>query len=754
MIDNSNRIRTRLPSGFVLEVTPNSSGQHPLVAASPADQNLYQNFVFTEVPGGQESYTIENTAATGTYSVFLELTRLSMYTPLTVTASPRSFDNRSQEWELTVAENVNNWLVHCDFFTVVLIMILTLSPPLSDYYVIQSVHYPGVVLDLDQMGVVNASSQSPQQAVNQQWALIPVDGPPDSTDLQDLKDQVAELEEQIADLKEQIEEKDSVIKDKDKEIKQLTEGAVVDGYDAAGWKDKYLSSESTAERNIKTILIAVRGTISVQTLVRYLFLDDVQRAAIDMLATITDTKIPAEMHAALKSDAIPALVSLITPGNPNFRGDATALQRSCKALRNICFWADGRVDALDAGAIPPLIQLLSHDSSQVQSAAADALGCVCNHDPARVIAISLKAIPVIVRLIASTDNNVYAAAAFALAELNRYTSDGPKASIEANALPPLVRLLSSSDNKVLQNSCEALCNICHSEDYTQAAALSAGSIPPLIHLLWHDDYNVQFEAAYALAHICLYGPAQITALNSNAIPALIPLFTSTYSNARAFALFAFANVNILSDANIVSVKANAIPPLVKLLSSSENWDLAYACKALRNICVRERDAQAAAFSAGAIPPLIRLFPWDNISVKSAAVEAFANICLYGPARVGALNSNAIPALVRLLPSQDDRVRGSAALALANINILSDANVVSAEANAIPPLVQLLSFNSDTTLQWACKALTNICDSNNDARAAALSTGAVQPLTRLISNNNRDVKVRSSAAEALEKIRQR
>jgi hypothetical protein len=124
-------------------------------------------------------------------------------------------------------------------------MILTLSPPLSDYYVIQSVCYPGIVLDLDQTGVVNTSSQLPQRAVNQQWELIPTDGPPDSTDPQDLTDRVGELKEEIADLKEEIEEKDSVIQEKDKEIKQLTEGAVIGGYDAAGWKDKYLSSEST-----------------------------------------------------------------------------------------------------------------------------------------------------------------------------------------------------------------------------------------------------------------------------------------------------------------------------------------------------------------------------------------------------------------------------------------------------------------------------------------------------------------------------
>lgn len=124
---------------------------------------------------------------------------------------------------------------------------------------------------------VNASSQVPQGAFNQQWALIPADGPPDSTDLPNLEDQVAALNEEIADLKEEIEEKESDIKDRDEEIKKLKEGVVVDGYDAAGWKDKYLSSESTramlaeqvkglgtptgdASNNITATLDPVRGT--------------------------------------------------------------------------------------------------------------------------------------------------------------------------------------------------------------------------------------------------------------------------------------------------------------------------------------------------------------------------------------------------------------------------------------------------------------------------------------------------------------
>lgn len=89
----------------MLEVTSDSSG-HRVVAGNPVGQNLCQYFVVTELPG-QGSYTIANTAATGT---FLEPT--SSTTPLGLTGSSRRFADENQEWKLTFEENVNGWLVH------------------------------------------------------------------------------------------------------------------------------------------------------------------------------------------------------------------------------------------------------------------------------------------------------------------------------------------------------------------------------------------------------------------------------------------------------------------------------------------------------------------------------------------------------------------------------------------------------------------------------------------------------------------
>lgn len=217
--NNSNYICTRSPSGLVLEVTSISSGNSGLqvVAASPVNQNLCQYFVITELPG-QESFTIENAAATGT---FLQPTNPAISAPLTLIASSRRFADRSQEWKLTLEKNDNDRLV---VFTLIVYSHLP-YPHHRDYYLIESVRYPGNVLALDQRTRtvrLNIRGQSPQPAVDQYWALIPAGAPPDylldkdSTELQDLKDNVAGLKEEIAD-------KDSLIKDKDEEITRLKE---------------------------------------------------------------------------------------------------------------------------------------------------------------------------------------------------------------------------------------------------------------------------------------------------------------------------------------------------------------------------------------------------------------------------------------------------------------------------------------------------------------------------------------------------
>ena len=107
----------------MLEVTSDSSSPgHRVVAASPVDQNLCQYFVVTELPG-QGSYTIANTAATGT---FLEPTSPTTSAPFRLIASSRRFADENQEWRLIFEENINGWLEHS---LAVLIKINTLLPP-------------------------------------------------------------------------------------------------------------------------------------------------------------------------------------------------------------------------------------------------------------------------------------------------------------------------------------------------------------------------------------------------------------------------------------------------------------------------------------------------------------------------------------------------------------------------------------------------------------------------------------------------
>ena len=126
-LTNSNRIHTCLTSGYVLEVLQNSSSpgrQRSVVArALDDDQEEFQTFVFTEVPG-QECFTIGNTV---TQSVLELVGSLDKSGRRPVIASTPRPDDQSQQWEFITGTKGNASLVNCIDFA--FLILITLSLP-------------------------------------------------------------------------------------------------------------------------------------------------------------------------------------------------------------------------------------------------------------------------------------------------------------------------------------------------------------------------------------------------------------------------------------------------------------------------------------------------------------------------------------------------------------------------------------------------------------------------------------------------
>jgi len=274
--------------------------------------------------------------------------------------------------------------------------------------------------------------------------------------------------------------------------------------------------------------------------------------------------LPAAGAVSVKANALPALIKLMGSN------DLKVLELVCKAMSRICFSKnDCQVAAVAAGAVSPLVRLLSHTSQPVQSVAAGAISHLCgtvatatavrkgkaipalvhllssndttvqksgaqalhqvcfNDKEAKYVANKLKAIPTVVRLVASNNSEVHEAAAAALADLALDWFEG-HSFVKAGAIPALVRLLESKDARIVQSSCRALQHI--SGSFRYIAALVSKEVPQIRSLLASEHVNVQLAVLSLFHGLCGFPEGKIAI--KDCIPALRKLNSSHDSNVR------------------------------------------------------------------------------------------------------------------------------------------------------------------------------------------------------------------------------
>ena len=200
---------------------------------------------------------------------------------------------------------------------------------------------------------------------------------------------------------------------------------------------------------------------------------------------------------------------------------------------------------------------------------------------------------------------------------------------------------------------------------------------------------------------------------------------------------------------IAALPPDTIQQLIALLSRKEVQVQTVALSALRSACLNESVALEAQ-KHDAIPAVVQLLNSRESRTQESATLLLADICFSSEAaRDNALKMKVIPTLVHLITSDDSAIQAAAALALCNINILAPARAASVKAKAIPSLVKLLGSCHADVLKYTCLALKNICWTKTPGGNAALKAGAVEPLARLLSRN--EIEVRETALFVLSKI---
>ena len=141
---------------------------------------------------------------------------------------------------------------------------------------------------------------------------------------------------------------------------------------------------------------------------------------------------------------------------------------------------------IEAGAIPPLVALLSGRPAFAAADSAKAAGALSNlaeHAAGKAAVISAGAIPPLVALLGGEPES--AAAERAAGALRKLAGCrlGRAAIIHAGAIPPLVALLRGRpESEAAASAAAALCNLA-SDEAAKAAIIEAAAIPPLVALL-------------------------------------------------------------------------------------------------------------------------------------------------------------------------------------------------------------------------------------------------------------------------------
>ena len=399
-----------------------------------------------------------------------------------------------------------------------------------------------------------------------------------------------------------------------------------------------------------------------------------------------------------------------------------AQQRSAQVLRDLAgVERDSPVVIVNAGAISPLVTLLTSGAPEVKEEAASALSTLSFNSPSTQLAIASGLVVLVgagsaeaqehvtqllLRLAHDPDNCVAIAKAGAIQRLVVQLRGGGRTSVKgqelaaavlshlsaldecikgiaaANGIRPLVMMLSSGTPPAQAYAAAVISNMARAGARNQKQIISEGGINPLVALLSKENRaKTKAEAAGAL--LCLAAgspPTQKAVTEAGAIKPLVALLIEEDDHARKKAAGAIAALASGSPENQDAVEKNkGIGKFVGLLKPNMhdevNAESAAALAVLAKDHPKNQDKVAA---AGGIEPLVALLKGSgNVHSKEEAASALWSLSSQHYAnQVAIADAEGIPSLVAVLGLGSVRAQDQAAGALASLALDNTKNELS------------------------------------------------------------------------------
>ncbi|KAL7500246.1 hypothetical protein ACHAWT_010965 [Skeletonema menzelii] len=380
-------------------------------------------------------------------------------------------------------------------------------------------------------------------------------------------------------------------------------------------------------------------------------------------------------------------------------------------------------EVLNSGALPFLIQMLSLvDKPLVQFEAAWAITNIASTDQTAVI-VDAGAIPPLVQLLTSANADVREQAAWCLGNVAGDSTALRDVVLAANAMQPLIlNIIKPENNSLLTNCVWALSNFCRGKPQPAIGQVES-AIPAIVDILRGDNEDAKIDALWALSYISDGGEEHVDAvLQSNLAPLLVEILGEE-SKMLTPALRTVGNIVTGNDKQTQAIlDANFLERMKFLLNNERRAIKKEACWVLSNIAAgTETQIGSVLGRQGCMAQVVEMAEHATWEVRKEAIWVVSNVATGGTKYhvQSVVECGAIDSLCSLLDINDTKMLLVSLDALESIlrvgqELGKDYTSFVDECDGLEKLEQLQEHQSDDVYKKAVEIIETFFGCEDEA----------------------------------------
>ncbi|CAM8926250.1 unnamed protein product [Rhodiola kirilowii] len=267
--------------------------------------------------------------------------------------------------------------------------------------------------------------------------------------------------------------------------------------------------------------------------------------------------------------------------------------------------------------IDQLVTGLQSSSIEEQKQAALEIRLLAKNKPENRLRIAeAGAIKPLVALISSSDLQLQEYGVTAILNLS-LCDENKEAIASSGAIKPLIRALKSGTSTAKENSACALLRLSQIDEYKIAIGRSA-AVPMLVDLLEHGTIRGKKDASTALYALCSLKENKIRAVQAGIMRPLVELMADLGSNMVDKAAYVVSTLISVKEARACLVEEGGIPVLVEIVEVGSQRQKEIAAAILLILCEDSAVHRSMVAREGALPPLVALTQSGTTRAKQKA----------------------------------------------------------------------------------------------------------------------------------------